>query len=270
MTPFAYSLFSGSSGNCYIIGDEKTRILIDAGVSARKISCALSELSLSLSDISAIFVTHEHVDHVKGLEVISKNAKIPVFMTEGCARALIKDKSSHILPVLSMFRGDISAKIGDISVKSFPIPHDASAPVGYVVELCGKKFGFATDAGRVTSEMIERLIGCDAAVIEANHDVGMLKNGPYPYILKERSLSDRGHLSNESCAALARLLAENGTKSLALGHLSAENNLPSLAGDAVRRAVGCGCYIADDDSAENSGVRIVVARRDAPTKIEII
>lgn len=261
MTPFAYSLFSGSSGNCYVIGDENTRILIDAGVSARKISCALAGIGLALSDISAIFVTHEHVDHVKGLEVISKNAKIPVFMTEGCARALIKDKNSHILPVLSMFRGDVSAKIGNVSVKSFPIPHDASAPVGYVMELCGKKFGFATDAGFVTDEMKEHLLGCDTAVIEANHDVEMLINGPYPYTLKKRILSDCGHLSNESCAELARLLVGNGAKSLALGHLSAENNLPSLASDAVRRAVGIG---------DENDVRIVVAQRDAPTKIEII
>lgn len=249
----AYSLFSGSSGNCFFVHTENTRLLIDCGVSAKCAENALQSLGFSLSGINAILVTHEHIDHTKGLEVIAKKYHIPTHMEELSARALIKDPASALLRELYLYHGDFEIKIGDISVRAFATPHDSAASVGYTLESDNVKIGFATDMGCIMPSVREALSGCNASVIEANHDINMLRCGPYPYPLKQRVLSDRGHLSNDASAELIRCLAENGTKSFLLGHLSKENNTPSLALSTVKSALG-----------ENSGAIVSAA---APAEI---
>lgn len=233
----AYTLFSGSTGNCFFAHTEETNILIDCGVSARCVEKALCGLGFSLSDINAVFVTHEHCDHTKGLEIISKYHHIPVYMQEKSARALIHDPSSAILQSLYLYNGEFSVRVGDISVSAFMTPHDSAASVGYIIEADERKIGYVTDMGCILPSVRDALSGCDASVIEANHDVGMLMMGPYPFYLKERIRSEGGHLSNVAAGELAHSLAESGTKSLLLGHLSKENNTPALALDTVRSAV---------------------------------
>ena len=233
----AYTLFSGSTGNCFFFETENTKNLIDCGVSARCAEKALQELGFSLSDINAIFVTHEHSDHTKGLEMISKHHHIPVHMQEKSARALISDPASYLLKELYLYRGEFSVRVGELSVSAFDVPHDSVASVGYVIEAEEKKIGFATDMGCILPTVRDALSGCDAAVIEANYDPSMLALGPYPFYLKERIRSDEGHLSNVAAGELIHSLAESGTKSFLLGHLSKENNTPALALDTVRSAV---------------------------------
>lgn len=257
MSFFAYSLFSGSGGNCFLVGDGETKILVDAGVSEKKIACALHDVGTSLDEISAIFITHEHADHVKGLEMIEKHRKIPVHMTDGTARAFIFDPRSPIFESLFAHRGNFSANAGKFAVSSFSVPHDAADPVGYIFEKDGVRVGFATDAGHVSDEMIENLVGCRAAVIESNHDERALMLGPYPYRLKERIMSKNGHLSNTDAAYLSKLLADGGAKAILLAHLSKENNAPSLALAEVKEAVG-------------SGVNIGVCEPDAAVELKIL
>ena len=192
----AYTLFSGSTGNCFFAHTEETNILIDCGVSARCVEKALCGLGFSLSDINAVFVTHEHCDHTKGLEIISKYHHIPVHMQEKSARALIHDPSSAILQSLYLYNGEFSVRVGDISVSAFMTPHDSAASVGYIIEADERKIGYVTDMGCILPSVRDALSGCDASVIEANHDVGMLMMGPYPFYLKERIRSEGGHLSN--------------------------------------------------------------------------
>lgn len=223
------SLFSSSSGNSTFIGSSKTGILIDAGVSAKRIKEALLSREIDPSTLSAIFVTHEHSDHIAGIRVLASSFKIPVFATAGTIEGL---NDAGVLngkfPVFELSKdGD---EIGDLVVRSFKTPHDSNESCGFTIEFPdGRKAAVATDIGTVTNEVLNGIIGCDLVMLESNHDVGMLQNGPYPYYLKRRILSDRGHLSNESCASVARDLVERGTTRLFLGHLSGENNIPELA-----------------------------------------
>lgn len=234
----AYSLFSGSSGNCFFVSTDKAKILIDCGVSARMAGFALSSLGLSLDCIDAIFVTHEHSDHTKGLEIISKYHHIPTHMTEISARALISDAGCSLIRDLCLYPELYSVTVGDLCVTSFKTPHDSKCSVGYTVEdSSGCRIGFATDMGCVCESVTEALSGCRASVVEANHDVTMLMLGGYPYQLKRRILADTGHLSNDDCGTLCRTLASRGTKSLLLAHLSKENNTSEKALETVRSAL---------------------------------
>lgn len=232
----AYTLFSGSSGNCIYVRDEKTEILIDAGRSCSLIQGALYSLGTCLENISAIFVTHEHSDHIKGLEIISKKFKIPVHMTypsyAGGVRA-----DSFLAGCTSVHDVVYEVKCGTLCVKSFPIPHDSEQNVGYLIESADEAFGIATDIGHLTNTIVNALIKCQKIIVESNHDIKMLKAGPYPSFLKKRILSSLGHLSNEDCARLCVYLCQNGVKSITLAHLSKENNTPALAFDAVRSAL---------------------------------
>ncbi len=223
------SLFSSSSGNSTFIGSAKTGILIDAGVSAKRIKTALSDRDIDPASIAAIFVTHEHTDHIKGIRVLASNFHIPVYATEGTLRGLEDaDMLNNKFPVFVM--PDEGVQVGDMFIKSFRTPHDCNESCGYTVEFPDeRRAAVATDIGHITNEIMNALIGCDLVMLESNHDVGMLENGIYPYYLKRRILSDRGHLSNEACADAAEQLVERGTTRLFLGHLSTENNIPELA-----------------------------------------
>lgn len=237
----AYTLYSGSSGNCIYVKTADAEILFDAGVSARAVEKGLNAIGSSLSRIHAIFVTHEHSDHIKGLEVISKKYHIPTHMVSACARACIRTPDASLLNDLYLHPSVFSVKIGQTTVKSFPTPHDSAASVGYTVEFeqngQTKKLGLATDIGHITKEITQALIGAESVIVEANHDVNMLLCGPYPYHLKLRILSDQGHLSNESCAEFSKLLAAHGTKNFVLAHLSKENNFAPIAESTVRNAL---------------------------------
>lgn len=221
------SLFSSSSGNCTLIGDGKTRILIDAGVSAKKISIALSDREIDPATLSGIFVTHEHSDHTNGIRVLCTKHNIPVYATEG---TLIGMKNIVNGKYPTDVIGNQGLGIGDMHIKPFPTPHDSLESCGYTIEFSdGRKIAVATDIGHMTDTVKENLLGCELVMLESNHDIGMLKNGAYPYYLKRRILSDVGHLCNEACAETAVELIKEGTKHLYLGHLSEENNLPQLA-----------------------------------------
>lgn len=236
MTKFL-SLFSSSSGNSTLISNDDTNILIDAGVSASKICSALNKAGTDAGEIDAIFVTHEHSDHVSGIRVLAKKYNIPVYANAPTMEGVLKNAptispgDAHIISPSGIYN------IRSMRVKPFVTPHDSAASVGYVIESDGKKYAVATDTGSITKAMLSALAGCEAVVIEANHDVEMLNSGPYPYVLKKRILSDTGHLSNEKCAWLATQLAIWGTKRILLGHLSRQNNTPQKAFDCVKNSL---------------------------------
>ena len=232
------SLYSGSKGNSVLIESENAKILIDAGKSARALCNALNDLGKSIDEIDAIFITHEHTDHIGSLEVLLKKHKIPVHMVYVSAQKMMNrglwDSSDCIVQHPPCYTLDV----GNMTVTSFDTPHDSEYSVGYVIKIGDVKIGYATDIGCVTNEIKSALVGCESVVIECNHDVQMLMDGPYPYDLKLRISSNRGHLSNEDCASLASELCLKGTNNLLLAHLSEENNDPSLAFDEVFSAIG--------------------------------
>ncbi len=232
------SLYSGSKGNSVLIESESSRILIDAGKSARALCSALSGIGKSIDDIDAIFITHEHTDHVSALEVLLKKHPIPVHIVGASAEKLFTRGLRAYESLICVHPPVFTVGAGNIRVTSFPTPHDSEFSVGYRIEIGESIIGYATDIGYITEEVRNSLSGCESIVIEANHDEEMLMNGPYPYDLKIRIRSKRGHLSNKECALLASELCFIGTKNILLAHLSEENNEPSLAYDEVWSAIG--------------------------------
>lgn len=223
------SLYSSSRGNCTYIGTAQSGILIDCGVSAKKVREGLEALGVQPSSIEAIFVTHEHTDHVNGLRVFASKENIPVYSSQGTLSALA---DANVLngkfPVSAIEKN--GTEVGGMYIRPFSISHDAREPVGYSVQTPdGRKISVATDTGIVTDEVLNGISGSDLVLLESNHDIGMLQNGPYPYALKRRILSELGHLSNDVCAETAVRLLENGTTRFCLAHLSHDNNMPALA-----------------------------------------
>ncbi len=223
------TLFSGSSGNCTLVRSAKSAVLIDAGRNCKAVCTALFSLGLSLEDIDAIFITHEHRDHISALDVMMRKRPIPIYVTLPSARELCRKED--VAKNTCIQKGlEYSVKIGDITVSSFPLPHDSAAHVGYIIESDdGDRAGVATDMGFLTKLCVEKLCTCRTAVVEANHDRGMLMMGPYPQFLKDRILSKFGHLSNKDCAVLCKEMATAGTEKIILAHLSFENNTPDRA-----------------------------------------
>ena len=218
---------SGSGGNCMLLSYKDTNILIDAGISMRRVESSLRNLGLAVSDIGGVLITHEHSDHISGLKMLLKHHGINILAPRTVAnrlRGILPEAEDYItvLPVGETF------KLGSFAVKAFHTPHDTDESVGYRVE-GGGSFAIATDMGCVTQEVMQGLSGADTVLVESNHDVNMLCDGPYPVYLKRRILSNHGHLSNVDCAKLVRALAERGTRRVILGHLSRENNRPGLA-----------------------------------------
>lgn len=222
-------LFSGSSGNCTYIGTSGGGILVDAGVSAKRIECALREREIDPSSIEAIFVTHEHSDHVSGLRVLLKRYGYKVYASAGTLDALYDsqivgpEQYAEVMP-------DDGTEAAGMFVTAFHTSHDSRESLGFRVQTSDeRRMAVATDTGCMTQTIRNALFGCDLVLLESNHDVKMLENGPYPYYLKKRILADTGHLSNECCAAELPALAESGVTRFFLGHLSKENNFPELA-----------------------------------------
>ncbi len=224
-----YSLSSGSRGNAMLVSSKKTNILIDCGLSGKKLGQALGLLDMSVQDLDAILVTHEHSDHICGVGVAARMADAAVYANgptwEAMEQSIGAIKENHML----VFDTGRPFEVGDIGVCSFATPHDAASSVGYTFEVGNKKVAIATDMGHVTETARAALLGCDAVMLESNHDLRMLKNGAYPPHLKQRILSGVGHLSNPDCAKFAVELVQNGTTALTLAHLSEDNNLPELA-----------------------------------------
>ena len=222
------SLFSGSSGNSVAIGCGGKYILIDAGRSAKKIKERLAQEDIAPEDVCAIFVTHEHTDHISGVRVLASSLKIPVYATEGTAECMEAGGHAKKVDLRIMPSGGVD--LGDMAITHFRTSHDAAESCGYTVDCRdGRKITLATDTGIITPEIHSAMDGADLVYIESNHDISMLYAGAYPYPLKQRIASDKGHLSNEVCAAELPALARGGTTRFVLGHLSAENNMPLLA-----------------------------------------
>jgi len=250
---------SGSSGNCALVQEGDTCLLIDAGISARRICAALARRKLTPGDLSGILVTHEHTDHIGGLRVLLNRCAAPVYAPRTVGwhlRGLVPEAEDR----LTVINKNETFFAADIAVTAFSTSHDTDESVGYVLEGEGR-LGFCTDTGCVTEEMLSALRGCTAALIEANHDVDMLRFGRYPFRLKRRILSERGHLSNADGAALARELCRSGAASIVLGHLSRENNTPRLARDTVRAAL---------DAAGFADRELFVAPADEDLEVEIM
>lgn len=230
---------SGSGGNCALVQGGGSRVLIDAGISARRIRTALGAEGLCPEDLDGIFITHEHTDHITGLPVFMKKTPLPVYAPAAVARALRRALSAcgGTDPFVYDMPMERPLPLGDMTVTAFPTPHDTPQSAGYRLEAEGEAVAMATDTGCVTDVMLAYLSGAETVLIEANHDVDMLRRGPYPAGLKRRILSDRGHLSNGECAWLAAVLAHRGAEQIVLGHLSRENNCPALAQRAVSRAL---------------------------------
>ena len=226
------TIASGSSGNCIYAGSDTTHILIDTGISKKRTEEGLAGLELSLRDIDGIFITHEHIDHIKGLEQIIKHTKIPVFSSAGTI-SYLKNK----IPTENRYYDITREKYvsAGFEVSSFRTSHDAAESVGYKVRYHGSSFAVCTDTGVITNEARAALRGCETVLLESNYDVEMLRKNPkYHADLKRRILSDRGHLSNNDCAEFAAELVRSGTAHIVLGHLSRENNTPDTAYSCTR------------------------------------
>ena len=255
------SLYSGSTGNSFLIATPNGSILIDAGKSAKQLCKSLAQANVPPEDIKAILITHEHSDHISALPVFLKKYPIPVHLPTGCVYKLIGEPS--VSPLLCPHPPVFTQELCGMRITSFPTPHDSRASVGYRFECFEEDsshtfcFGYATDIGYVSNEVESALTGCNAVILESNHDPEMLMFGPYPYQLKQRISSRYGHLSNNESALLAARLCAAGTKSLMLAHLSQENNTPDLAFSECLGAV------ADDT------VRICIAHPDNITELPV-
>lgn len=229
------TIVSGSSGNCTYIGTKHTRILVDAGVSGKRIEEGLGKLQLTGHDIDALFITHEHLDHIKGAGIFSRRFDVPIYATADTWAAMEENLGKVSHSNKRIVYPHEHCLLNDMLIRPFAIPHDAADPVGYNVFLDDHKITVATDIGHVTDHLREQLVDSDILLLEANHDKWMLENGRYPWSLKKRILGDNGHLSNETAGELLASVVTGKMKHVFLGHLSEENNEPRLAYDTVER-----------------------------------
>lgn len=257
------TLASGSSGNCMLVSSGRTHLLIDAGISARRIVRAMAELGVEPEDLSGILVTHEHVDHIAGLATLTKRCALPVYASRGTGRQLCC-RIAAVENVLHTFGPGDTLSLGDLEIGTFATPHDTPESVGYTLSDGRRKAAVVTDLGTVTDEVRSCVCGCDFLVAETNHDPDWVRSGPYPPFLKARILGDRGHLSNEAGAELACFAVRNGARAVVLAHLSDKNNTPWRALDTVCAwLVHMGAQLGRDVSVEVaprsvSGVRYEV------------
>lgn len=256
------SLYSGSSGNSIFIASEQAKILIDAGLPGKKIDEALRSIEQNPESIDGIFITHEHSDHIKGVGVLSRKYDIPIYANANTWSAMeanvgkIKEHNIKIMDRRSILQ------IKDLEIKSFNIPHDAVAAVGYTVHANGKQASVATDFGVYTEEIRDNIKDSQVVLLESNHDVNMLKFGPYPYNLKRRILSEVGHLSNEDCGkAIVDILKHGSRKKVILGHLSGTNNHPDLAYQTVLSV------LQENNIEQNKDIYLAMASRHNPSNI---
>lgn len=258
------SIASGSSGNCIYAGSDTTHILIDTGISGKRTEKGLAGLDLSMRDIDGIFVTHEHVDHIMGLGVISRKYQIPIYCTEGTRQAIFADGRVGNIEegLFQVVEPDEKYHIKDMVITPIRISHDAADPVAYKISHGRQKGAVVTDLGAYNDYLVENLRGMDILFLEANHDVNMLQVGSYPYPLKQRILGERGHLSNEDSGKLLCRILHDNLKAIVLSHLSKENNLPELAYETVRMEVTMSSL-----PYQGGDFPLYVARRSEPSEV---
>ena len=258
------SIASGSSGNCIYIGNDNTHILIDTGISKKRVEEGLKQLDLSPSDLNGIFITHEHSDHISGLGVLSRKYNVPVYSTRETIEAIKSYQNIGKIDedLFVEVEPDCNVIINNLTVRPFSISHDAANPVGYRVEDENSSAAVATDMGTYNDYIVENLSGLNGLVLEANHDIRMLQTGTYPYYLKQRILGNKGHLCNEMAGRLLDIILNENMKKVFLGHLSKENNYEELAYESVRLEINLSesRYRADDFD-------IAVAKRDVPSGV---
>jgi len=258
------SIASGSSGNCIFAGSDTTSLLIDTGISGKRIEEGLCEIGHTTREVDGILITHEHSDHISGLGVVARRYGIPIYATQGTRKAILNSKSVGEIPT-ELFVDiwpDADFVIGDITVSPISISHDAAQPTAYRVRQGRKTMAVMTDLGRFDSYIIENLQNVDLILLEANHDVHMLQAGTYPYYLKQRILGERGHLSNELSGQLLSQVLHDNLKTVILGHLSKENNYEQLAYETVRLEIDLA-----DNPYHAKDFPIHVAKRDMVSDI---
>jgi len=256
-------LASGSRGNTAVVETSRARILVDAGISCRETFKRMKSVGLDPRSISAILISHEHCDHVGGLATLARKLNVPVFMTGATHHAWarsMRDQAGELpkLAKLEIFSAGRSFQIADITVTSFTIPHDAADPVGFSFRAEGAKIAIATDLGYVPASVCDHLRKCDVLMIESNHDLEMLRVGPYPWSVKQRVMSRVGHLSNESLAQFFAKDYDRGASYIVLAHLSEQNNHPEIARQAAENALGPQITLLEN--------RLMLAAQDAPTE----
>ncbi|MCL2865656.1 MAG: MBL fold metallo-hydrolase [Lachnospiraceae bacterium] len=261
------SIASGSSGNCVYIGSESTHLLVDAGISKKRIEAGLATLDLTGEVLSGILITHEHIDHIQGLGVFSRKYNVPIYATPGTIVGIEKCKTLGKMPagLLHPIQADKVFRLGDLDVDPFTISHDANEPIGYRLESQGKSVAIATDLGIYDAYIVSKLQDLDAVLLEANHDIHMVEVGPYPYPLKRRVLGDKGHLSNEVSGRLLCDILHKGLKNIILGHLSNENNYAKLAYETVKLELNLG-----SNFEPGKDVKLQVANRQTVSEVVLV
>ena len=254
------SLYSGSSGNSLLVETENTKLLIDAGVSSKKIETALNDINIDPSTLDGILVTHEHIDHVQGLGTLSKKFDLPVFVNQETLDAMPKQKDKISENNIKTFKISDKFDIGDLEIKPFSIPHDAANPCGFNIWKNNKKISIATDIGHMTNPILKSLEESLFIMLEANYDPEVLRCSPYPFTLKSRIAGPTGHLPNEMAGKTISHLLKSGLKNAMLGHLSKQSNFPELAYKTVVDELISNNYNEDC-------ISLSVASRDNHSKI---
>lgn len=253
------SLYSGSSGNCQYVKTEDATILIDAGLSGKRIQQEIMNIGEDPKKIDAIFITHEHIDHVQGAGIMSRRLNIPIYANEKTWEAMssvIGDIKSHNIKILNDY-----TEIGHIVVKPFNISHDSAQPVGYNIFYQNKKISIVTDTGCINDSIMTSIVNSDIMLVESNHDEDMVLIGPYPWPLKKRVLGEFGHMSNDTAGELISKVVKRGNEIVLLGHLSKENNFPQLAYKTVENILIENCIEV------NPGVCLDMTYRDKASKV---
>ena len=254
------SLYSGSTGNSLFLQTDNTNLLIDAGVSAKKITEALASFNVNMEDIDAIIVTHEHIDHVQSIGTLSKKYNLPVYATKETFDAMPKQTEKILYKNINFINSNENFEINDLTIKPFSIPHDAINPVGYTIFNKNKKISIATDIGNMTLDILNTIEGSSFLLLESNYDPEILKLCSYPYHLKERIAGNNGHLPNYIAGRTIAYLINTGLSQVVLGHLSKESNFPELAYKTVINEL-----IKKDIDLNN--IDLSVASRTEPTKL---
>lgn len=253
------SLYSGSSGNCQYIKTENATIIVDAGLSGKRIQQEIVNIGEDPKKIDAIFITHEHVDHIQGAGIMSRRLDIPIYANEKTWEAMspcIGEIKPHNMKIL-----DEHVQIGDLTIKSFDISHDAAHPVGYNIFYKNKKISIVTDTGCVNETITNSIMDSDLLLVESNHDEDMVLIGPYPWPLKKRVLGEFGHMSNDTAGHLIAKIIKKGTEIVLLGHLSKENNFPELAYKTVES------ILLENSICVNPGICLDLTYRDKSSKV---
>ena len=254
------SLYSGSTGNSLFLQSDNSKVLIDSGVSAKKIIEALASFNVNVEDLDAIVVTHEHSDHIQSLGTLSKKYNIPVYATKETFDAMPKQTEKIMCNNINCINTNEKFEINDLTFKPFSIPHDAANPCGFNIYKDAKKISIATDIGHMTNSILKNLEESLFVLLEANYDPEVLRCSPYPFSLKSRIAGPTGHLPNEMAGKTISYLLQSGLKSAMLGHLSKQSNFPELAYQTVLDE------LISNNYDENS-LNLAVAKRDSNSKL---